>query len=191
MTQFGYTAMGEQTPVTCPAFRYHPAVVAQQAATVGVLSSGRFTLGPGAGENLNEHVVGKPWPMARVRQERLEEAVDIIKKLCTGEYVNYEGKHFQVERAKLYDLPDQPPPIGIAVSGPASENVTEDDIAELVPCGPGTDQYVKAVRQYTDAGFTHVALVQVGAENQRDFIEWAASDLLPALRENTDRREDA
>jgi G6PDH family F420-dependent oxidoreductase len=319
MTQFGYTAMSEQTParqmvtdlvaaelagfdfsvmsdhyfpwleeqghspnawavlgaaaqaterlplmtfVTCPTFRYHPAVVAQQAATVGVLSGGRFTLGLGAGENLNEHVVGGGWPMARVRQERLAEAVEIIRALFGGEYVNFEGRHFTVERARLYDLPGEPPPIGIAVSGAgslglaaryadamiavepdgglvqgfnraggtdkpkygqlpicydqdekaarararelwrwatpgwhvmaelpeprafdaASATVSEDDIAELVPCGPDTSQHVEAVKQYVDAGFTHVALVQVGADRQHDFISWAAQELLPALR---------
>jgi G6PDH family F420-dependent oxidoreductase len=84
-------------------------VVAQQAATLGVLSSGRFTLGLGAGENLNEHVIGGGWPMGRVRQERLAEAVEIIRSLFTGDYVNFSGQHFQVERARLYDLPDSPP----------------------------------------------------------------------------------
>ena len=251
------------TFVTCPSFRYHPAVVAQQAATVGVLSGGRFTLGLGAGENLNEHVTGAGWPSAKVRQERLGEAVEIIRALFSGEYVNFRGRHFQVERAKLYDLPDPPPPIGIAVSGPdsvalaarhadcmitvepdaglvrgfdeaagagkpkygqlamcydrdeqaarkrardlwrwsvpgwhvmaelpdprafdaASANVREEDIAEVVPCGPDTGQHVKAVKQYVDAGFTHVALVQVGADKQQDFLSWANSELLPALRE--------
>ena len=108
------------TFVTCPTFRYHPAVVAQQAATVGVLSGGQFTLGLGAGENLNEHITGGGWPTAQVRHERLEEAVQIIRQLLAGEYVSYQGRHFQVERAKLYDLPDQAPPVGIAVSGPDS-----------------------------------------------------------------------
>src|SRR5271154_3204385 len=108
------------TMVTCPTFRYHPAVVAQKAATVGVLSGGRFTLGLGAGESLNEHITGVGWPAARVRHERLKEAVEIIRQLFAGEYVSYQGRHFQIERAKLYDLPDQAPPVGIAVSGPDS-----------------------------------------------------------------------
>jgi len=113
-------ALPLMTFVTCPTFRYHPVVVAQQAATLGVLSSGRFTLGLGAGENLNEHVIGGGWPMGRVRQERLAEAVEIIRSLFTGDYVNFSGQHFQVERARLYDLPDSPPPVGIAASGPSS-----------------------------------------------------------------------
>ena len=108
------------TMVTCPTFRYHPAVVAQKAATIGVLSGGRFTLGLGAGENLNEHVVGGGWPSPRIRHERLAEAIRIIRHLFTGDYVNFSGRHFQVERARLFDLPESPVPIGIAVSGPES-----------------------------------------------------------------------
>ncbi|HEY3955237.1 MAG TPA: TIGR03557 family F420-dependent LLM class oxidoreductase [Streptosporangiaceae bacterium] len=250
------------TFVTCPSFRYHPAVVAQKAATMGVLSGGRFTLGLGAGENLNEHVIGSGWPSARMRQERLSEAVEIIRRLMSGDYVSFSGRHYSVERAKLYDLPDTPVPIGIAVSGPGSvrlaaehadcmistepeaslierfeqaggsgkpkygqvplcydrdENaararavklwrwavpgwhvmselpeprsfeaaaatVTEDDIGELVPSGPDTGRHVQAVQKFIDAGFTHVALVGVGAGQQDEFLSWAAGELLPALR---------
>jgi alkanesulfonate monooxygenase SsuD/methylene tetrahydromethanopterin reductase-like flavin-dependent oxidoreductase (luciferase family) len=83
-----------------------------------VLSSGRFTLGLGAGENLNEHVVGQAWPMPRVRHERLAEAVLIIRALFARDYVNFTGQHLHVERATLYHLPNTPPPIGIAASGP-------------------------------------------------------------------------
>ncbi len=107
------------TMVTCPTFRYHPAV-AHKAATVGVLSENRFTLVLGAGENLNEHVVGGGWPAPRIRHERLREAAQIIRALFTGEYVSFSGCHFEVERAKLYDLPDTRVQIGIAVSGPDS-----------------------------------------------------------------------
>src|SRR6202158_1449046 len=105
------------TYVTCPIRRDHPAVVAQKAATMQLLSDGRFTLGLGAGENLNEHIVGGHWPIAGVRHQMLEEAVEIIRALWTGETVTYRGKHFDVESAKIWDLPDSPPPIGIAVSG--------------------------------------------------------------------------
>jgi G6PDH family F420-dependent oxidoreductase len=251
------------TFVTCPSFRYHPAVVAQKAATMGVLSGGRFTLGLGAGENLNEHVAGGGWPVPRVRHERLGEAVHIIRELFGGDYVNFSGRHFEVERARLYDLPDQPVPIGIAVSGPesvslaaehadimiatepegglvegfrqaggegkpvygqvpicydpdegaarararrlwgwamsgwhvmselpeprsfeaAAATVTEDDIADLVPCGPDTGAHVQAIKAFAQAGFTHVALVQVGAGQQDRFIRYAHDELLPALRE--------
>ncbi len=108
------------TYVTCPIRRYHPAVVAQKAATMQLLSDGRFTLGLGAGENLNEHIVGGRWPLAGVRHEMLEEAVEIIRALWEGDTVTYRGRHFDVESAKVWDLPDTAPPIGIAASGPAS-----------------------------------------------------------------------
>ncbi|MFI9274485.1 LLM class F420-dependent oxidoreductase [Kitasatospora sp. NPDC052896] len=108
------------TYVTCPTFRYHPAVVAQKAATVQLLSGGRFRLGLGSGENLNEHVVGRGWPAAAVRHEMLVEAVEIIRALFRGGYVSYHGRHFDVDSARLWDLPDTPPPIGLAVSGPRS-----------------------------------------------------------------------
>src|SRR5437764_6349615 len=108
------------TYVTCPIMRYHPAVVAQKAATVDLLSGGRFTLGLGAGENLNEHIVGGGWPPVNTRHEMLEEAVTIIRQLFRGGYVNFTGDHYQVDSAKLWDLPQQPVPIGIAVSGEQS-----------------------------------------------------------------------
>jgi G6PDH family F420-dependent oxidoreductase len=252
------------TMVTCPTFRYHPAVVAQKAATIGVLSGGRFTLGLGSGENLNEHVVGGGWPSPQVRHQRLGEAIRIIRHLFTGDYVNFSGRHFEVQRAKLYDLPDVPVPIGVAASGTesaqlaadqgdsliatepdaslvgdfnqaggegkpkygqlpicydpdekaarararrmwrwaapgwpvmselpeprsfdaASSSVREEDIAQLVPCGPDLAVHVKAARKFTEAGFTHLALVQVGAEQQGQFIAWAEDELLPALRDS-------
>jgi G6PDH family F420-dependent oxidoreductase len=104
------------TYVTCPIVRYHPAVVAQKAATVSLLSDGRFSLGLGAGENLNEHVVGAGWPPVDVRHQMLDEAVEIIRALWDGGYVNHRGRHYTVESAKLYDVPDVLPPIGIAGS---------------------------------------------------------------------------
>src|SRR3954449_3760872 len=109
------------TYVTCPTFRYHPVVVAQQAATLQILADGRFTLGLGAGETLNEHVVGGGWPPADVRQPMLVEAIRIIRDLFEGDgYTNFRGQYFDVESAKLWDLPDQRVPIGVAVSGEQS-----------------------------------------------------------------------
>lgn len=109
------------TYVTCPTIRYHPAVVAQKAATLAILSDDRFTLGLGSGENLNEHVVGEGWPAVAARQDMLEEAVEIIRELHAGNgRTTYDGEYFRVDSAKVWDLPDRPVPIGLAVSGPQS-----------------------------------------------------------------------
>ncbi|WP_246354977.1 TIGR03557 family F420-dependent LLM class oxidoreductase [Nocardioides ungokensis] len=109
--------VGLMTYVTCPSMRYHPAVVAQKAATVQLLSEGRFTLGLGSGENLNEHVIGAGWPAVETRQEMLTEAIEIIRQLHTGELVTYRGQHFDVDSAWIWDLPEQPVEIGVAVAG--------------------------------------------------------------------------
>lgn len=250
------------TFVTCPTMRYHPAVVAQKAATMGVLSDNRFTLGLGAGESLNEHVIGRGWPSVDVRHEMLAEATEIIQALFGGDYLNYRGEHFTVDSAKLYDLPERPVPIAMAASGRLSADlaaeyadalvavqpdaalveafeeeggkgkpkygqipvcygqdqakareyahemwsfgvagwkvmselpgpgnfaahakfVREEDVADAVPCGDDLDVYAEAVKEYADAGFTHLAFVQVGADRQRDFIAWAEAELLPELR---------
>ena len=106
------------TLVTCPTIRYHPAIIAQAAATVAVLSGGRFTLAVGAGEKLNEHVVGRGWPPVDIRQEMLAEAVEALRELWQGGWVTYRGKHITVEDARPYTLPDQPPEVLIAGSGP-------------------------------------------------------------------------
>ncbi|MEU5513682.1 LLM class F420-dependent oxidoreductase [Streptomyces griseoaurantiacus] len=254
------------TYVTCPTFRYHPAVVAQKAATLQLLSEGRFRLGLGAGENLNEHVVGSGWPAADVRHERLEEAVGIIRDLFGGKHVTRHGTHFDVESAKLWDLPDEPPPIGIAVSGEqscrlaghladlviatepkselieaferhggtgkprvgqlpvcydtdrgaavkraheqfrwfgsgwkvnaelphpdsfsaATQFVTEEDVAASIPCGDDPEAFVEAVRPYAEAGFTEIALVQIGGDSQPAYLDWSAKTLLPALHDAFD-----
>src|SRR6478752_9436326 len=108
------------TYVTCPTFRYHPAVVAQQAATLQIVSDGRFTLGLGSGESLNEHILGSGWPGANTRQAKLVEAVHIIDALFSGETVNYAGEHFTVDSARLWDVPETRVPIGVAVSGAQS-----------------------------------------------------------------------
>src|SRR5918998_1508255 len=101
------------TYVTCPTFRYHPAVVAQKAATLGVLSDGRFTLGLGSGENLNEHVVGEGWPTVKVRQAMLAEAIEVIRELHSGELVDHQGEYFDVSSARIWDLPVGGVPIAV------------------------------------------------------------------------------
>src|SRR3954449_806227 len=122
----GAVATGTQrvplmTYVTCPTVRYHPAVVAQQAATVALLAGGgRFTLGLGAGENLNEHVVGRGWPPANVRHEMLAEALEIIGGGGAAGYVTRDGDPFRVVSTRLWDVPDGGVPIAAAVSGAQS-----------------------------------------------------------------------
>jgi G6PDH family F420-dependent oxidoreductase len=106
--------------VTCPTIRYHPAIVAQKAATVAVMSEGRFRLGVGAGENLNEHVVGRGWPPVHIRHEMLEEAIQIMRSLWEGHYYSHEGKHYVVHDARIFTLPEEPLPVYVAVSGAAS-----------------------------------------------------------------------
>jgi G6PDH family F420-dependent oxidoreductase len=105
------------TGVTCPLIRIHPAIIAQAAATTAAMMPGRFWLGIGTGENLNEHVVGGEWPFHDRRIEMLEEAVAVIRQLWSGDLVTHEGDYYEVVNARLYTLPDEPPPILVAASG--------------------------------------------------------------------------
>lgn len=105
------------TGVTCPTMRYHPAIVAHAAATVATMMPGRFMLGVGTGEALNEHVVGGVWPAYQWRAQMLEEAVGVIRRLWSGTLVRHDGRHFTVDNARLYSLPDEPPPIIVAAAG--------------------------------------------------------------------------
>ena len=106
------------TAVTCPTVRIHPAVIAQAAATAAVQLEGRFVLGVGSGEALNEHVLGDVWPSADVRLEMLEEAVELIRELWKGDPVTWDGKHYRTDTARIYTLPDEPPPIYVSAFGP-------------------------------------------------------------------------
>src|ERR687883_157173 len=106
------------TGVTCPTMRIHPAIVAQAAATAAAMMPGRFFLGVGTGENLNEHILGDRWPEADVRREMLEEAVEVIRLLWQGGQRSHHGRHYTVENARVYTLPETPPPIIVAASGP-------------------------------------------------------------------------
>ena len=111
------------TAVTCPTVRIHPAVVAQAAATAAVQLEGRFTLGVGTGEALNEHVLGDAWPSVDVRLEMLEEAVDLIRELWRGEPVTRQGRHYRTDTARIYTLPDEPPPVFVSAFGPKALEV--------------------------------------------------------------------
>lgn len=134
------------TAVTCPTIRIHPAIVAQAAATSAVMLEGRFLLGLGSGEALNEHIVGARWPEADERLEMLEEAVQVIRALWQGGMQSHRGRHYRVENARIYDLPDTPPPILISAFGPKAT-----DLAARIGDGFCTTAPVKdAVRSFRE-----------------------------------------
>ncbi|MFS3129811.1 TIGR03557 family F420-dependent LLM class oxidoreductase [Nocardioides sp. Bht2] len=108
------------TAVTCPTVRTHPAIVAQAAATSAVMLGDRFVLGVGTGEALNEHITGEPWPPAAIRLEMLREAVEVIRRLWTGEVVTHRGTYFQLDQAQIYTTPTSPPPVYVSGFGPDS-----------------------------------------------------------------------
>lgn len=118
--------IGLATGVTCPTVRYHPAIVAQAAATTALVSDGRFTLGIGAGERLNEHVVGQGFPSTPTRHAMLREALEIIRLLWSGGYRSYEGKYLRLEEARVFDLPDTLPTIAVAASGKVSATIAAE-----------------------------------------------------------------
>jgi G6PDH family F420-dependent oxidoreductase len=140
--------IGLATGVTCPTVRYHPAIIAQAAATLALVSGDRFTLGVGSGERLNEHVVGRGFPDVRVRQEMLREALEIIRLLWRGGYRSYEGRHLRLEDARVFDLPGRPPPIAVAAGGPAAARIA----AELGDALFATEAKPAIVRHYRESG---------------------------------------
>jgi G6PDH family F420-dependent oxidoreductase len=246
------------TAVTCPTVRTHPAVIAQAAATSAVLLEGRFSFGVGSGEALNEHILGTRWPEADVRLEMLEEAVGVIRSLWSGETVSHHGPHYTVEHAKLFTVPDEPPPVLVSGFGPksvelagrvgdgyvttmpdeklierfraaggegkivqagtkvcfgadraearrtahrvwpnevlpgelaqvlptpehfeqAAELVTEELVAEAVPCGPDIEEHLAAFREYADAGVDELYVQQIGGGHDA-FFKTYAQEILP------------
>jgi coenzyme F420-dependent glucose-6-phosphate dehydrogenase len=248
------------TGVTCPTIRIHPAIIAHAAATAGAMMGDRFFLGVGAGENLNEHVLGDHWPAPDERLEMLGEAIEVLRLLWRGGYRTHRGKHYTVENARLYTLPEQPVQIAVAAAKPkaaelagrladayintsperelvqrferaggegkpryggitccwaptedegaelvhrvwpnaavggdlgyelplpkhfeqAAENVTPEDLKKLLPVGPDPDRYVEQIREYEQAGFTHVYFHQIGRE-QNGFFRFWRDELQPRL----------
>ena len=136
------------TAVTCPTVRTHPAVVAQAAATTAELMAGRFALGVGTGEALNEHVVGARWPTLDVRLEMLEEAVEVMRALWTGEVVRHRGRHYEVDTARLYTLPDQAPEVLVSGFGPKATAAAARFADGWVTTQPDAD----GLRLYRDGG---------------------------------------
>ncbi|WP_327267474.1 TIGR03557 family F420-dependent LLM class oxidoreductase [Streptomyces sp. NBC_01218] len=150
--------IGLATGVTCPTVRYHPAIIAQAAATLALLSEGRFVLGVGSGERLNEHVVGRGFPdTVRTRHEMLREALEIIRLLWRGGYQSFEGKHLRLEDARVFDLPAEPPLIAVAASGPESTRIA----AELGDGLFATEEKPEIVQHYRDAGGTGPGYAEV------------------------------
>ena len=139
-------ALGQRTTlpiglaVTAPGFRYHPAVIAHAAATMGAMYRGRFWLGLGAGEALNEHVIGGKWPEIGVRSQMLFEAIEMITKLFSGEVVRHKGEHFTLESAKLYTRPDQPVPIYVATAGPMNAKRTGRHADGMITVGAADEK---------------------------------------------------
>jgi G6PDH family F420-dependent oxidoreductase len=252
------TALPVATAVTCPTIRTHPAIVAQAAATAQVMLEGRFSLGVGSGEALNEHILGDRWPAADERLDMLADAVEIMRELWTGRVVTMTTDHYDVEHARIYTLPETPPrvlvsgfgpkavelagrigdgfvtvmPDGEAISrfraagggdkvvqagtkvcfGPdeaeavktvhriwpnealpgelaqilptpehfeqACELVTEEMIAESVPCGPDLDRHIANVQEFADAGADELYIQQIGGD-QEAFFEAYSRDVLP------------
>lgn len=247
------------TAVTCPTMRIHPAVIAQAAATSAVMTGGRFALGVGSGEALNEHIFGDAWPEADERLEMLEESIEVLRLLWRGGQQSFEGVHYRVSNARVYDLPDAPPPIYVSGFGPkatklaarlgdgyatttpdaeliglyrseggtgpvqagakvcfghdeqaaratahrlwpnvglpgelaqilptpthfeqAGQLVTEDMVAETVPCGPDLDRHFEALREYEQAGTDELFVQQIGPDQDLFFDEWAPA-VLPKL----------
>ena len=249
------------TGVTCPTIRIHPAIVAHAAATCRAMMPGRFTLGVGTGENLNEHILGDRWPAPDERLDMLVEAIEVMRLLWEGGYQTYRGDYYEVENARLYTLPpDGAVPIAFAAAQPlaaetagqlgdafvttspdeeivgkfregggegkpvygqvslcwartedeaketvhriwpnaglggelaqelplprhfeqAVQNVSPDDLAEKMPMGPDPDRVVEQVREYEQAGFTHLHFHQIGPD-QDGFFEFWRDELRPRL----------
>jgi G6PDH family F420-dependent oxidoreductase len=246
------------TAVTCPTVRIHPAVIAQAAATSAVLLDGRFALGVGSGEALNEHILGDAWPEADVRLEMLEEAIEVMRGLWAGGQLSHYGVHYAVENARIYTLPATPPDILVSGFGPKSVDlaaragdghvtvgpdkesvdrfrsggggdkvvqggtkvcwgpdeaeciktvhrlwpneslpgelaqvlpqpahfeqatalVTEETIAESVPCGPDVDRIVQTFQEFADAGFDELYVQQIG-DRQAEFFDMLSREVVP------------
>jgi G6PDH family F420-dependent oxidoreductase len=136
------------TAVTCPTVRIHPAVIAQAAATSAVLCEGRFVLGVGSGEALNEHILGDRWPEAEVRLEMLEEAVEVMRLLWTGKTVSHRGRYYTVENARIYTMPPEPPPVYVSGFGERSVELAARIGDGFVSTRPDAD----AVRRFRGGG---------------------------------------
>src|SRR3954452_9523376 len=133
------TTMTWETAVTCPTIRTHPAIIAQAAATSATLMPGRFFLGVGSGENLNEHILGDKWPPAAVRLEMLAEAIEVMRLLWQGGQRSFDGDYYVVENARVYDLPDEPVKVMMAAAGDQSAQLAGRVGDGLISTAPNPD----------------------------------------------------
>ncbi|NUT40557.1 MAG: TIGR03557 family F420-dependent LLM class oxidoreductase [Thermoactinospora sp.] len=134
------TSLPITTAVTCPLVRIHPAIIAQAAATSAVLTGGKFQLGVGTGEALNEHILDSRWPPAAERLEMLEEAIEVMRALWSGELVTHRGKHYSVDTARLYTLPDEPPPVYMSAFGDKSVELALRIADGFISTGPDAEK---------------------------------------------------
>ena len=177
------TGLRVGTAVTCPTIRIHPAIIAQAAATTSLLFEGRFFLGLGSGENLNEHILGQRWPPADQRLEMLDEAVEVMRLLWKGGMKTHRGRHYTVENAKVYNLPQRPPDVFLAAAGRRAAALAGKVADGLIVVAP-QDQTVEAFRQAGGGGkpvigqvkVCHAASEEIGA---RTVMEWWPTMAVP------------
>ncbi len=160
------------TGVTCPTIRIHPAVIAQAAATSAAMMPGRFFLGVGSGENLNEHILGDYWPAADERQEMLEEAIEVMRQLWQGGYQTHRGKHYRVENARIYTLPDEPPPVAVAAAGPKAAELAARAGDALISTSPDAE-LVDAYRSAGGDGRRYGQLTVCWAKSEQEAVRTA------------------
>ena len=160
------------TGVTCPTIRIHPAIIAQAAATSAALMPGRFFLGVGSGENLNEHILGDRWPEAEVRIEMMAEAIEVIRTLWKGGLQSHHGKHYTVENARIYSLPDELPPIHVAAGGPGSAEVAGRHGDGLVSTSPD-DKVIKMFEKAGGKGPKYAEVQVCWAESEKAALDTA------------------
>lgn len=168
------------TGVVCPILRVHPAIVAQAAATTALLSEGRFTLGVGAGERLNEHVVGQGWPNATKRHEMLREAIQIIRLLWSGGYHSYEGRHLVLEDAQVFDLPQERPDIIVAAGGEQAALLAAEE-GDGMFCTEPSKTLTQAYRDSGGGGPRYGEVPLAWATNEADALDSAREKFRFAL----------
>jgi len=163
------------TGVTCPTTRIHPAIIAQAAATAASMLPGRFFLGVGTGENLNEHVLGDRWPSASERLEQLEEAVEVLRELWKGELTSFRGAYYRVEDARIYTLPEEPIPVVVAAAGRAAAALAGrvgDGLVSTAPDPELVDEYRRAGGDGPTYGQLTVCVAETEEEARRTAFEW-------------------